>query len=208
MDGSRFDQITKRFGERRDRRAVVKGLGGAAISALVAVAGRKEVDAARQLRVTGQLCRQDGDCASGLCSSAGTTRRRYCCVPEVSIQVSALQFTATDTGVFVPAGGSVVISGSGSAEWCTGCATGPDGQGSDCGGNPFPCGSLIASIGGRDAFSNPGAFVFVGTGPTTLTTNVGGELFVQYLDGCSGVCYDGNSGSLTATIVNPACRVA
>lgn len=77
MDGKHFDQITKAFAEPGSRRSLLRrGLGAVLGGALVG-AGLDRAHAAA-LRAPGQVCRKNGDCASGMCGPRDTTGRGRC----------------------------------------------------------------------------------------------------------------------------------
>ena len=109
-------------------------------------------------------------------------------------------------GIVLGQGETATITITGTTAWDAGVSGYPDANGDAnwvyFGG--FPVGSVAGALGGGDLHGDPGAFSFVGTGPTTLSTSSGGELVLQYVDGVSVgdlAAYADNSGTLTATIV-------
>ena len=80
MDGNRFDALARAAASRRS-------LLGAALGGLAAAAHGGRTVAAR-LRTSGEICRKDGDCASGVCGPRDRTGRRYCgCVGDADCPV-------------------------------------------------------------------------------------------------------------------------
>ena len=111
---------------------------------------------------------------------------------------------SVDTGIFLGLGDSVAVSATGTAMWSSVDENGPDGTGGVCGGGdpsepPFSCGSIVGVVGGGDIFTDPTPFTQLGSGPITITASSAGNLFLQYVDGCS-YCYGDNSGSFEITI--------
>jgi len=204
MDGSRFDQLTRTMVSSATRRSLLKRTAGTALVGVLGAIGLQNTASAAALRNLGQTCRKGSDCASGLCSISPVTGRRVCTCGNVvgTLDLPATTFWAVDTGVFVPAGHTVTVSASGIAGWCCDLQLSADGSGT-CGGYgiPFNCGSVVGVIGGGDIFTDYSAFTLIGKGPTDLTASTGGNLFVQYVDGCPE-CYDDNNGSLSITVTN------
>ena len=77
MDGDRFDSLTKTIAGTSRRSLLKVGL-GAVLSGAVGTFSRESVDAARRLRALGQICRKDGDCASGACGPRDGRGRGRC----------------------------------------------------------------------------------------------------------------------------------
>ncbi len=76
MDDSRFDQFTRSL-PGQSRRSLVKGVLGMALGGLLGSAAVREANAAT-LRSPGEICRKNGECASGLCSPKDRTGRQRC----------------------------------------------------------------------------------------------------------------------------------
>ena len=74
MDGSRFDALARAAARTPSRRALL----GAALGGLTAVLLGNRVNAAQVLRRPGEICRKDGECASGVCGPKNGTGRQYC----------------------------------------------------------------------------------------------------------------------------------
>ena len=72
MDGTRFDALTKVLAAGLSRRRVLGVLTGAAAAVVAAPAG------AVSKRRRGEICRKDGECASGACGPRDATGRRRC----------------------------------------------------------------------------------------------------------------------------------
>ena len=204
MDGSRFDQLTRTMVSSASRRSLLKRATGTALVGLLGAVGLQNTATAASLRQFGQTCRKSSECASGLCSINPKTGRRVCYCTGYGVvatfDLPATTYWAVDTGVYVPAGQTVTVTASGIAGWCCDLQLDANGSGT-CGGGdiPFNCGSVVGVIGGGDIFTDYAPFTVIGTGPTDLTASTGGNLFVQYVDGCPE-CYDDNNGTLTITV--------
>lgn len=77
MDSTRFDALTKRIGEARSRRTLLR----AALGGMVAAAGLGRAgsgDAAGICREIGSICRKHGDCCSENCAAVDASGRRRC----------------------------------------------------------------------------------------------------------------------------------
>jgi hypothetical protein len=76
MDGARFDRMTRTFAG-RTRRSVLKAGVGALLGGAAGGLGLGRASAALQ-RAPGDICRKNGDCASGLCGPKDRTGRQRC----------------------------------------------------------------------------------------------------------------------------------
>jgi hypothetical protein len=76
VDGSRFDEMTKTLAS-ASRRSLLKAGLGSAIGLAVGGFGVRRAQAAA-LREAGDICRKNGDCASGLCGPKDASGRRRC----------------------------------------------------------------------------------------------------------------------------------
>jgi hypothetical protein len=148
-----------------------------------------------------------GDCntacvAPATCGGGGVAGACGTSCSPTTVTIFADNPAAVDTGLFLAAGESVTITTSGVASWCGGCGATDANGNAPCGffGIPFNCGSLVGVVGGGDIFADYTPFFEVGAGPTTITATGAGNLFLQYVDGCPGVCYADNTGSIEVTI--------
>lgn len=76
MDGSRFDRLTKALAG-ATRRELLKTAASALVGCALAGASFNRVEA-HVLRTAGEICRKNGDCASGTCLPPDKTGRRRC----------------------------------------------------------------------------------------------------------------------------------
>ena len=72
MDGTRFDALTRTLALGQTRRRMLGALTGVFAAALTASAG------AATKRRRGEICRKDGECASGVCGPKDGSGRRRC----------------------------------------------------------------------------------------------------------------------------------
>jgi hypothetical protein len=73
MDGNRFDDLVRELGGPKSRRSALGVLAGS----VVALLGGAGADAASK-RALGEICRKNGDCASGLCGPKDRYGRQSC----------------------------------------------------------------------------------------------------------------------------------
>jgi hypothetical protein len=78
MEDARFDDLTRELAVSRSRRSLVKSAFGAMFGGTLAVAGVHGASAAARGRAPAEICRKDGDCASGLCGPVDRMGRRRC----------------------------------------------------------------------------------------------------------------------------------
>ena len=77
MDGSRFDDLTRKLGAARSRRTLLR----TTAAGLAALFGGRfaSVDAASRCRSDGNACEKNGDCCSSNCAATNRRGRRLCC---------------------------------------------------------------------------------------------------------------------------------
>ena len=142
----------------------------------------------------GSACTQNDVCRSGVCTGSN---------PVTFVQANASAINPwTDSGVFIPDGGSVVVTATG--QWSIGGVYGTfDANGSTRSPNTESCmlapdpvalGTLIGSL-------DDGVTWFaIGTGPTTVSGS--GELLLSVNDcpGPDGSFFSDNTGSLSVSL--------
>lgn len=201
MDKRKFDAIAKNLASGSSRRTVIGGLfGGAlALTGLSRAAGKPvgKVD----------ICHYDEETDSfhiiSVSENALDAHTNHGDVPyQPSVILDTLELIAAnpasvDTGVAIAEGDSVAVTVAGVAEYHPEFSFDGNGDGTCYGESRFPCGSVVGVIGGGDVITDDSAFFMIGTG--TVVTGTGGNLFLQYVDGCFD-CYHNNLGSLQVTI--------
>lgn len=97
MDRSRFDQLTRDFAASPSRRLLVKSALGLALGGTLGAVGLNDVSAVQAGRAPAEICRKNGDCASGHCGPTDRTGRRRClctsaeqCPPSKDIEFEAV----------------------------------------------------------------------------------------------------------------------
>jgi len=78
MDGSRFDELTRRLATGTSRRNLIKSGLAAVVASVVGTGSRDSAGAAVLLRAVGVVCSSNSNCSSGLCGSPDYTGRRRC----------------------------------------------------------------------------------------------------------------------------------
>ena len=124
---------------------------------------------------------------------------RYATAADTDVTVPATQdLPGVDTGLSVSAGTVLTLTASGTASYCPGCDTGPDGDPNHYDGNAIvssaPVGTLLAAV---VAPSSSPAWFPVGSS-ATVTTGPAGELYLIYND-VPGAFYN-NAGSYSVAI--------
>ena len=76
MDGRRLDILAKSLAV-SDRRQIIRRLGAVAAACLLNLTDAERGSAAA-LRLPGEICRKDGECASGVCGPKDATGRQRC----------------------------------------------------------------------------------------------------------------------------------
>lgn len=144
MDDSRFDALTRAVAKYSSRRTLL----GAALGGLVAAALGDQTRAAARLRGLGEICRKNGDCASGACGPADRTGRQRCVCPEGTIDCGAGCVAAQCCSSADCAGGHVCLSNGSCAVPCSaGCES--------CGNRCITTSDgLVCSAGGADQTCN------------------------------------------------------
>jgi len=138
MDGRDFDALTRALATRKSRRGALRS--GLALAAALGLRLTDEAAAAGRRR-PGQVCRSDGECASGLCGPPDRTGRRRCACsgpadcPRPSGRCKIATCNAGVCGVADNAGGSCDTGVP-----CT--ANGVCDAGGKCIGTPVTCMAL------------------------------------------------------------------
>ncbi len=78
MDGSRFDDITRRFATSTSRRSLIKSALAAVVASVAGTTSADSSSAATLRRAVGVVCSSNSNCASGICGSPDFTGRRRC----------------------------------------------------------------------------------------------------------------------------------
>lgn len=78
MDGNQFDRLARSLAAGRSRRSLLRALGAAVGAGVLSAVGLDQGADAAILRRPGDICRKDGDCASGRCGPNDRTGRQRC----------------------------------------------------------------------------------------------------------------------------------
>lgn len=143
MDGARFDRVAKTVASSVSRRSLLKTLAGAATAALIGTANATGARAATK-RAPGELCRKDGECASGFCGARDATGRQRCLCQSANDCGPGKACTSGTCTIVCPAGskpcGNDCIS-------LTSCCTAGDCNGTTCQNGLCVCGSTTCGAG-------------------------------------------------------------
>ena len=83
MDGKLFDQLTRHVAG-SSRRTLLKTSLGVAVASVASIAGRDQIEAARNQRGFGQTCKTASDCLPGMpCQNHPVGRRRWGCLGTI-----------------------------------------------------------------------------------------------------------------------------
>lgn len=78
MEDSKFDRIARGFAAAPSRRSLLKAAVGMALGSVAGALRPGDSGAALLLRKPGEICRKNGDCASGVCGAKDATGRSRC----------------------------------------------------------------------------------------------------------------------------------
>jgi hypothetical protein len=95
VEGNRFDELTKSVATSASRRRVLRGIVAGAVASIGAAVGVRSADAALKRKV-GEICRKDGDCATGLTCQTASYGRQRCCFETHSMCGDTCCYTYCD----------------------------------------------------------------------------------------------------------------